>query len=342
MNVTDRKQPGTVAGHYVGLLLDYLRSCGHSPEALFGAARVAEIESVEVSARLTAQEYFAILERAVTITGDPDLGFHAGLLIAPRHLGVVGYVVMCCANFAEALAQYERYARLVHGIARPLLRRRGDRVEMPLDWPVESMPSPAFAQLIMTTRVRMCDLLIGRGNVPVDVEFQFATPRDPGAYQRFFGGKVTFGATQTRLTFPAECLESPVVTASAEVAHVIGVQADARMRELADEPEFVRDIKVLLTQGLAMGRFGAADVARRMGMSPRTLHRRLSEYACVFRNLLDDVRRERAESYLALSQHSLAEIAFMLGYTEQSAFQHAFKRWTGTTPLQYRVGFNSR
>ncbi|WP_133646796.1 AraC family transcriptional regulator [Paraburkholderia flava] len=337
MDVIDHKRAGTVAGHYVGLLLDYLRSCGHSPEALFGAARVAGIESVDVPLRLTHDEYFGILERAVAVTADPDLGFKAGLLIAPRHLGVVGYVVMCCANFAEALAQFDRYVRLLHGIGRPLLVQHGDRVEMPLDWSGTSVPSPVFAQLIMTTRVRMCRLLTGQETTPVDVDFQFATPRDPGPYQRFFGGKVNFGAAQTRLSFPAECLDAPVITASAGMARIIRAQADAQMRQLADEPEFIRELKVMLTQGLTIGRIGMADIAQRMGISSRTLHRRLSDCAYAFRDVLDDVRRERAESYLALSQHSLADIAFMLGYTEQSAFQHAFKRWTGTTPQQYRV-----
>lgn len=342
MDVIDQKQAGTVAGHYVGLLLDYLRSRGHSPEALFGSAWVAGIESVEVSSRLTAGEYFGILERAVAATGDPDLGFHAGALIAPRHLGVVGYVVMSCASLMEALAQYDRYVRLVHGIGRPLMVRHGDRVEMPLDWSGESTPPPAFAQLIMTTRARMGRLLIGRETAPMDVDFQFATPREAGAYQRFFGGKVNFGAAQTRLTFAAEYLESPVIMASAEMARVIGAQAEAQMRQLADEPEFMHALKIMLTQGLTMGRVGAADVAQRMGISSRTLHRRLSACAYVFRDILDDVRRERAESYLALSQHSLAEIAFMLGYTEQSTFQHAFKRWTGTTPQQYRAGLSRK
>ncbi|MDR8052898.1 AraC family transcriptional regulator [Burkholderia cenocepacia] len=337
MELVERKMADTVAGHYVSLLLDYLRSRGHSPEALFGAAWVAGIESKEGAARLTAEEYLGFLKRAVAVTGDPDLGFNAGVLVAPRHLGVVGYVVMSCATLTEALVQYDRYVRLVHGIGRPLMVRIGNRVEMSLDWPDASAPPAAFSQLIMTTRTRMGRLLIGRDNAAVDVDFQFATPRDPGAYQRFFGGRITFGASQTRLTFPADYLDSPVVMASAEMARVIGVQAEAQMRQLVDESEFMRALKVILIQGLSMGRVSADDVAQRMGISSRTLHRRLSAYAYGFRDILSDVRRERAKTCLASSEHSLAEIAFMLGYTEQSTFQHAFKRWTGMTPQQYRV-----
>ncbi|QDQ82175.1 AraC family transcriptional regulator [Paraburkholderia megapolitana] len=338
MAVIDKKKTGTVAGQYVSLLLDYLRSRGHSPEALFGAARIAGIESADAPVRLTTEEYFGILDQAVAVTSDPDLGFHAGMLVAPRHLGVVGYVVMCSTKLGEALTQYDRYVRLVHGIGRPLVVRHDDRVEMPLDWSGTSAPPPAFAQLIMTTRARMGRLLTGRETVPLDVDFQFATPRDSDAYHRFFGGKINFAATQTRLMFPADYLELPVIMASAEMARVIGARAEAQMIRLADEPEFMRELKTMLTQGLAIGHIGAVDIAQRMGISSRTLHRRLSGYAYVFRDVLDDVRRERAESYLAQSQHSLAEVAFLLGYTEQSAFQHAFKRWTGMTPQRYRVG----
>jgi len=332
---------GTVAGQYVSLVLDYLRAGGHAPEALFGAQRVAALESADAPARLTAREYLEMLDRSVAVTGDADLGFHAGIRIGPRHLGVVGYVLMCCATLGEAMQQYDRYVRLVHGIGRPLVVHRGEHVEMPLDWPSASPPPPALAQLIMSSRARMGRLLTGREDAAIAASFQFPAPRDPDAYQRFFGGEVRFAAVQTRLEFVAAYLELPVIMANAEMARVIRAQAEAQMNRLADEPEFMRALKATLIQGLAIGRAGAEDVAQRMGLSVRTLHRRLGEHRSAFREVLDEVRRERAEHYLRAPQHSLAEVAFMLGYTEQSAFQHAFKRWTGLTPKQYRVNAGS-
>jgi AraC-like DNA-binding protein len=336
MDGIDQNRAGTVAGQYVSLVLDYLRAGGHAPEALFGAARVAALEAAEAPARLTVDEYLDMLERSVAITGDPDLGFHAGLRIGPRHLGVVGYVLMCCATLGEAMRQYDRYVRLVHSIGRPLVERHGDRVEMPLDWPRATPPPPALAQLIMTTRARMGRLLTGRETAAIGASFQFPAPRDPGAYQRFFGGVVRFAAARTSLEFSAEYLNFPVIMASAEMAQVIRAQAEAQMSRLAEEPEFMRAVKVALLQGLAVGRVSAEEAAQALGLSVRTLHRRLKDHGCAFRDLLDELRCERARHYLP--QHSLADVAFMLGYTEQSAFQHAFKRWTGMTPGQYKLG----
>jgi AraC-like DNA-binding protein len=328
---------GSVAGQYVSLVLDYLRATGHAPEALFGAERVAAMEAADAPLRLTAAEYLEMLERAVAVTGDPDLGFNAGVRIQPRHLGVVGYVLMCCATLDEAMQQYDRYVRLVHGIGRPLVERHGNRVEMPLDWPAGSPPPPALAQLIMTTRARMGRLLTGQDSAVMDVSFQFPAPRDPEAYQRFFGGEVRFAAARTRLAFSAEYLDVPVIMANPEMARLIRAQAETQMSRLAEEPEFLLALKNVLLQGLAIGRILDEDVAQRMSLSPRTLHRRLKEHGGTFRDLLDEVRKDRARHYLLQTQHSLADIAFMLGYTEQSAFQHAFKRWMGVTPGQYKL-----
>jgi len=207
---------------------------------------------------------------------------------------------------------------------------------MPLDWP--GTPPPALAQLIMTTRARMGRLLTGRDNAPMDVSFQFPEPREAAAYRHFYGGTVRFAAARTCLAFTAGYLELPVIMANPEMARLIRAQAEAQMERLAEEPEFLRSFKTVLLQGLAIGRVSAEEVARHLGLSVRTLHRRLQDHQCAFRDLLDQLRYDRARHYLEQPQHSLAEVAFMLGYTEQSAFQHAFKRWTGMTPGQYKLG----
>ncbi|MGH8461113.1 MAG: AraC family transcriptional regulator [Stenotrophobium sp.] len=328
---------GAVTGRYAALLLDYLRTQGIDPVALYSAQRIAKITAANGSTQVPAAEYLAMLETAVAATADPDLGLKVGISIQPRHLGVVGYILMCCADMAEALAQYDRYVRLVHGIGRPLVVRRGNTVEMPLDWPEDSIPPPALAQLIMTTRARMGRLLTGHDEKPFDVSFQFARPRDAGLYEKFFGGRVRFAQRRTRLSFPAAYLQLPIMMADAEMSGVIRAQAEALLRGLTDEPEFLRALKAALSQGMVVGRAAAADAAAALGISSRTLHRRLEQYNCAFREVLDGIRRERAEHYLSKPQPTLAEVAFMLGYTEQSAFQHAFKRWTGLTPGNFRL-----
>lgn len=331
------KISGAVAGRYATLLLDYLRTCGLDPSTLFSKQRIAEIETAETPSRLAASEYLDMLNTAVSATSDPDLGFKAGCHIQPRHLGVVGYILMCCADMGEAIEQYDRYVRLVHGIGRPLMVHCKDRTEMPMDWPPDSVPPPVLAQLVMASRVGMMRLLTGKTNASSDVDFQFARPREAGLYEKFFGGRVRFGQTLTRLSFATAYLKLPILMADAEMSKLVRGQAEALMRELADEPEFLRKLKTVLSQGLVVGRATAADAARHLGISSRTLHRRLEEHGRVFREVLDSLRRDRAEQYLRKPQPSLAEVAFMLGYTEQSAFQHAFKRWTGMTPGDYRL-----
>ncbi|MGH8505859.1 MAG: AraC family transcriptional regulator [Stenotrophobium sp.] len=325
-----------VAGRYAGALLEFLRTLGIDPKKLFPATQIAVIESDGAAGRLTVTEFLRMLQLSVAATGDPDLGFKVGLNVRPRHLGVVGRILMCCADVGEALTQYDRYVRLVHGLTRPLALRRGTQVEMPLDWPQDSVPPPALAQLVMASRVGMVRMLTGKASATCDTDFQFNRPRIAAQYEKFFGGRVRFGQKQTRLRFPAAYLKLPILMADAELGIATRAQAEAQLRESEGESEFLCAIKNTLAQGMAAGRTGVVDTARAMGVSTRTLHRRLLEQGCAFRVVLDRVRRERAEHDLGRPQATLAEVAFMLGYTEQSAFQHAFKRWTGLTPGQYR------
>ncbi|AXQ31713.1 AraC family transcriptional regulator [Solimonas sp. K1W22B-7] len=113
-------------------------------------------------------------------------------------------------------------------------------------------------------------------------------------------------------------------------------QAETLLRELATESAFLQELDAVLTRGLPLGRVSLAETAAALRLSTRTLHRRLEEEGTAFRAELDRVRRRIAETLLRDPRVTLADIAFLLGYTEQSTFQQAFKRWTGKTPGQYR------
>jgi AraC-like DNA-binding protein len=325
---------GDVGSRYAGLLLDYLRTQGVDPTSLFPPKRVAEIKAEQSQLKLSAEEYVQMLESASQATGDPDLGFKTGISMQLRHLGVVGHILMCCANLDDMLSQYQRYVRLVHGIGQLLLVRRDDRIEMPLDWPGD--PPPLLAQLIMSSRVKIARLLCGRPDEPVDVDFQFVQPAADALYRGFFGGRVRFAQARTALVFPAGFLSLPVVMADSEMAKVVRAKGDALLQELSTESSLVRTLKAALEQNMLRGRVSIDDMATAMGMSVRTLTRRLEEEGQCFRDVLADVRRRSAEQYLRQGQPSLAEVAFLLGYAEQSGFQRAFRRWTGKTPRQYR------
>lgn len=329
-----------ISARFAAVLLDYLRSTGTDPGRLYPPPRVSEIDASGVGTRIALAEWLAMLDTAIAATGDADLALKSGAHMKPRHLGVLGYVYTSCSTLADVNLQSARYLRLVHGMAdtQPIIR--GGTVETPLHWPDRDGPPPAVAQFRLASRASMARWLTGRFDLPMDAYFQF--PRDHGmaSFKTVFGGRLHFSQPQTRLVHPAAYLDLPVLMADTEMRRTARNEAEALLQELSGEPDFLRELKTVLTQSLAVGRGSLVHAAEALHISTRTLHRRLEHYDRSFQQVLGEVRQRLAERYLHDSAASLHDVAFLLGYTEQSAFQRAFKRWSGLTPGAYRAGLS--
>jgi AraC-like DNA-binding protein len=179
--------------------------------------------------------------------------------------------------------------------------------------------------------------LTGRPDLRWNADFRWPRPANLQSYERLFGGELRFSQAQTRLLFPAWVLDLPIATANPELREQAESLALQEVQAQEREPEILRRTRLLIGQQLAAGRASLDAVAPLLGLSSRTLHRRLNDCGYSFRLLTDEVRQSRAERFLSNPAVPLAEIAFMLGYAEQSSFQHAFRRWTGLTPGEYRI-----
>jgi len=326
-----------VSVRVAAMLLDYLRGIGLAPERLYPRDSVAAIDAGRIGLQLALADWLAMMQKAITATGDPDLPLKAGANMKPRHLGVLGYVYMSCATLDEASRQSARYLRLVHGMGDSQLRINGAAVEIPLPWPGAEGPPPALAQFRLASRASMARWLTGRFELPMDACFQFARPERLAPYEEVFGGELRFGAAETKLVHPAGYMQLPILMADKEMQRVSRAEAEALLQEISGEPDFLRELKTILAQGLALGRGSLVHAAQALHISTRTLHRRLEQHGSSFQQVLGEVRHHLAERYLSDSGASLNDVAFLLGYTEQSSFQRAFKRWSGQTPGEYRA-----
>lgn len=333
---------GRVALAYARSLLDYLRAHGPQPAQLFDPRQVAEIESGDPRTRMPLADWVAMFERAIEATGDPALPLKVGEAIKPRHYGLLGYVAMNCATLGEAIAQLERYELLVGEISRSQLLRAGDKAELYWRWPHGGAAPPALAQSSLAGWITYARWLTDRPDLAGEAHFQFPAPRELAPYRRMANGSpLHFGAEHTKLVFPAAYLDLPIVQADPAMRAVVEAQAATLMRELSGEPEFLREVKMLVGRNLVHGRVTLEDSAQALGINARTLQRRLVALDSSYQELLDSVRRAHAEQHLRDESVSLAEVAFLLGYSEQSAFQRAFKRWSGITPAEFRRSSSS-
>jgi AraC-like DNA-binding protein len=323
-----------VAVPYVRLLFEFLHREGLDPEAVLGCSE-AELDERE---QLPLAHWRDWLERTQAAVSRPALGLAVGRLITPAHLGVLGYMVLHCAHLAQALARMERYHRLVYDVNPARWRSRGEDVLV--EWgtergrPGQLVDETGVAAMVQFTR----DITRNEPELR-EVWFVNPAPARLEPYETFFGCPVHFEQPCTRLRFAGEVLAAPLRRPDAKLLALLDEQAEALLtRFLEDRPEgdpgelWRRQLVTLLRQGEAS--LGA--LARVNHVSTRTLQRRLAQAGTSFQALLDETRRALAFDYLRDGRLEMAEIAQLLGFSEQSAFTRAFRNWTGDTPGRWR------
>jgi AraC-like DNA-binding protein len=189
----------------------------------------------------------------------------------------------------------------------------------------------AFASLMLTGRSAS-----GRTHAPHMVEFAFEEPADTSEQTRVFQCPIRWGATRTAIAFSAGQLDTPLAHANPALSATLHRHAEQLLAGMSSSRTFASRVREHVVAALQTAEPTAEDVARGLKMSERTLRRRLQEDGTSFTDLVSDVRRELSLSYLNDQRLSLTEIAFLLGFSNVSAFHRAFRRWTGVTPSEHR------
>jgi AraC-like DNA-binding protein len=292
---------------------------------------------------------------AVAHTGDALVGLHMAEEFNPGALDIVGYVVLSCRTVGEALERLARYAGLLNdGFRLELVRDREEAyVRCTL---VEGMdnyllrgPGAEGARQVLDTVwagvARELRALAAEPVAPRAVWFRHAGPPSEAAraeYRRVLGTPaVRFGAPEDRFVVAAADLARPVRSANPALLRAFAEHADAAWAALdrGGAAAAASDRVTRVLARLLRGRVPPlGEVAGELAMSARNLQRALRDEGTSYQALLDDVRRELAVRHLADPAASAGQVAFLLGFSEPSAFHRAFRRWTGRTPSAFRPG----
>ncbi|WP_161554289.1 AraC family transcriptional regulator [Stenotrophobium rhamnosiphilum] len=326
---------GTVRAGYVQALLEYLQAQGVTLETVYPATVLTQLAALGSGGRIAITQWQDMFEKAVQFTVDPDLPLKVAETINPRHWGLVGFAAMSCPTMGDVISIVERFERLVDEVNESRLVQNGDMVE--LQWlPLTEAPSPLFMQIAMASWAMFARRYTGYPELKTEAHFTFSNSGDTRVYERIFGSPPCFSQAVTKLVFPATYLQLPITHSDSDMYHLLLAQADVQMQELRTEPEAVREVRVQVLRRLSSGRVNMEEIAESLGVAPRTLQYRLEECGLSYRELLDQVRRDQAQRLLRMPEAALSEITFLLGYSEQSTFQTAFKRWFGESPGAYR------
>jgi len=327
---------GSVPGTYVRLLFEYLEAQGLDAGAILGEP--APRQGHEPVYR--ADSWRRMLELAAGHLHDPVLGLHIGATITPAHLGPLGYVLLASSSATAAMERYLSFQRLVHDVSPVHYYFDGSAVV--LEWNSESRAMGLLAnQCGMAALVKFARDITGTEIVPEGVDFVEPLPKDVAPYEGFFHCPVFFGQAATRIRFPSAFLGLPLRRPDPALAAMLERQVQALHAELPQRDHVEQDIRQLISRRLLQGELALDRIAEELHLSGRTLRRRLEQQGWSFRGLVEDTRQRMAEDYLRDARLALPEVALLLGYSEQSAFNRAFMRWTGMTPRRWRLAANS-
>ena len=275
------------------------------------------------------------LEYVVGLTGEPNLG-----LIAARETTVGAFEALEFAAFSAptwrtSIETAFRYSRVMNEAADFRIEVVDDKAQLVLHSSVPltragiDFQSAAFH--VAATR------WIDKRPPDLEVWFTYPEPRDLGEHRKTFGeAKLRFGAPWNGFVYDAKWLDTRLASADPSLHAVLREHVERMLAALAPGDSLVEQVRAQVLATLKEGPLAAVDLAARMGVTRRTLTRRLRHEGTTFTELLDDVRRQAALHYLDTSDHSVEDIAFLTGFSESSAFVRAFKRWHGTAPASYR------
>lgn len=307
------------------------------PRPLFAASGLDIDQLEKPGARYPFARIRTLWELAVTATGDPAIGLKAGRRVRPGTFHALGFAWLASHSLKDALQRLVRYHQVLSTVAvKATLNAEGDSYRLCFEFldPANSPPAEAVDGLIAAV-LQLCRRSLERDVRPLRVDLCRDSGGNAQVYRDAFGSAVQFGAMVNAIHFARATVEAPLPSHSPEVATATDRVAD-RYLETLDVARVAGRIRALLIGLLPSGETAAERIARELHLSVSTLQRQLGDEGLSYRDVLDGTRRSLAEGHLRDGKLPHAQIAFLLGFSDQGNFSRAFKRWTGQSPTQYQ------
>ena len=318
-------------------LLETIAAKGANPAPILGEIGLSHSALSKPEGYIAVAKFAQLLEQAAAATRDDFFGLHFGEGFNPKNIGPVIYVALNSPTIVAAIENLERYLKIHNEAAKWFIRNDGARAYVGYelaDLGIET--ARQYHEATMATALNALRIMAGSQWTPQEVHFIHESPDKVQEHTRIFAAPVRFGCPHNAFVIEREFLERQVPAADPRLYEILQRYLNSILSELPREDEFLTSIRKTFAETMRDGNAGLGRVAKQLAASPRTLQRRLKEHGLDFKQLADDTRRRFASNYLKDRKHTLTEVAFLLGYSDVSAFNRAFKRWTGTTPLQYR------
>ena len=333
----------TVGAGYAKGLLDFAVSKQASEGVLLERSGILPDELSDLDNRIPFEKYKKLMRASIELARDPALALHYGEEVDLEQLSVVGLIALACDTLFHAFVEVNRYNGLViqvDGVG------TGPRFQLAQEagktWVVDGRTDPnSFPELTESGWARIvCGTrrFIPEGRVLVkEVHVTHAAPPYRAEYERIFRAPTVFDSDKNALLIDETLMFSKVARTTHYAFGVLSEHAKALLESLERATSLRAKVESLLIPILHKGEPSVEAIAKEMGLSRPTLYRKLKAEGVTFEKLLDELRYKMAAHYLDGKKVSVNETAYLVGFSEPSAFSRAFKRWTGTSPRKRAI-----
>lgn len=347
----------TVSVRAIRPVLACLHALGGAIDSLLAEVGVAAETLVDPDGRIAHHAAITIWQRAVEQTGDHDgFGLHVAESTDLTQFEIIHYIYANSATVGEGVDRMVRYFRLSHDAAgleqiparSPQGVERSERGDLAVMdnrgltlirhvLPGGMVAPRHVAEWVVANMLLAARHSSGRADLmPVAVHFCHPAPRDSSEHERILGAPIRFGMADNGLLVDRRFLDTPHERADAGLLSLLERHAGELLARIGSVDTFGDRVRTLIVGELDGGNPSAENLADKLGMSVRTMSRRLRAEDTSHKALLDEVRAGLAERYLADDDLAVSDVAFLLGFSEPSAFHRAFKRWFGVSPSRKR------
>jgi len=308
--------------------------------ALFESVGLDPLAPVDPSALISDGDFFALMESIAELGScGRFVPIHMGASMRCDDYGAFGLAFKSAPNLLGSYARVERFGKVVTSIANFHVERSGTSVFMEvIQGRDRRLGLKMTNELALAAATSISREVSSDDFSPVAVHLMSERPNDEGEYQMHFRCPVHFGADRDALEVSATAAARANRLSDEGMSKFFETHLDSQLSQVSDTSELERRLLDQIGEALSEGVPTLADVAGRIGMSSRTLQRRLAAEGLAYQDLVLDARKSLSEQLLRRTDYALAEIAFLTGFSDQSTFTRAFKRWKGQTPASYRRG----
>jgi AraC-like DNA-binding protein len=307
-------------------------------DALLAAAGLTRAEVTDPDGRIAVDAMQALWREAHARANDPDLALHAAQALPFGAYAVIDFMARTAGSIGTAFERISRYFPLINSVVELPIAVAADEVRIDMvDRRGPGKLPRAYAEYTLAAVVLRTRIAAGVEFPLVRIELAYDAPADTREHVRIFGCPVAFAAARTGIVLARAVWDTRLERADSGLAAVLERHAQMLMAELPQVSPAIARVRTTIQDQLAGGDEPNLDrVARVLATSRRSLQRQLAGESLTFAQVVDDVRSTLARAYLGRRELSIAEVAYLLAFSEQSSFTRAFRRWTGMTPVEFR------